>query len=66
MKYKVTIHFVGGGILVYVTKNEEEPNRIKYHLENNIPLAVVESNRTLTIPTHNILAVEEEPLEVNE
>ncbi|MHC3586475.1 hypothetical protein ACYKJ6_04740 [Streptococcus suis] len=56
--FKVKIRFNDGSSLDYTSKDEVEENKIKYSLDNNVPLAIVESNRTIMIVPQNIIFVD--------
>ena len=56
--FKVKIRFNDGSSLDYTSKDKEEENKIKYSLDNNVPLAIVESNRTVMIVPQNIILVD--------
>ncbi|HFU4028653.1 TPA: hypothetical protein ACGOZZ_002226 [Streptococcus suis] len=43
--FKVKIRFNDGSSLDYTSTDEAEENKIKYNLDNNVPLAIAESNR---------------------
>lgn len=56
--FKVKVRFNDGSSLDYTSKDKEEENKIKYSLDNNVPLAIVESNRTVMIVPQNIILVD--------
>ncbi|WP_277294051.1 hypothetical protein [Streptococcus hyointestinalis] len=56
--FKVKVRFNDGSSLDYTSKDEAEENKIRYSLDNNVPLAIVESNRTIMIVPQNIIFVD--------
>ncbi|HEM3856001.1 TPA: hypothetical protein U1U77_001871 [Streptococcus suis] len=56
--FKVKVRFNDGSSLDYTSKDKEEECKIRYSLENNVPLPIVESNRTLMIVPRNIIFVD--------
>lgn len=56
--FKVKVRFNDGSSIDYTSKDKEEENKIKYSLDNNVPLAIVESNRTIMIVPQNIILVD--------
>ncbi|HFI0026224.1 TPA: hypothetical protein ACGOVU_000482 [Streptococcus suis] len=56
--FKVKIRFNDGSSLGYTSTDEAEENKIKYSLDNNVPLAIAESNRTIMIVPQNIILVD--------
>lgn len=56
--FKVKVRFNDGSSLDYTSNDKEEENKIRYSLDNNVPLAIVESNRTVMIVPQNIIFVD--------
>ena len=56
--FKVKVRFNDGSSFDYTSKDEAEVNKIRYSLDNNVPLAIVESNRTVMIVPKNIIFVD--------
>ncbi|CYX58053.1 hypothetical protein [Streptococcus suis] len=56
--FKAKIRFNDGSSLDYTSKDEAEENKIRHSLDNNVPLAIVESNRTIMIVPQNIILVD--------
>lgn len=56
--FKVKVRFNDGSSLDYTSKDEAEVNKIRYSLDNNVPLAIVESNRTVMIVPKNIIFID--------
>lgn len=56
--FKVKVRFNDGSSLDYTSKDKEEENKIRYSLENNVPLPILESNRTIMIVPQNIILVD--------
>ncbi|MGO0053742.1 hypothetical protein PWH33_11365 [Streptococcus suis] len=55
---KVKVRFNDGSSLDYTSNDKAEENKIRYSLDNNAPLAIVESNRTIMIVPQNIIFVD--------
>ncbi|QBX28199.1 hypothetical protein [Streptococcus pseudoporcinus] len=53
--YKVKIEFTSGSSLDYTSRNKDEINKIIHCLENNIPLDIIEGNRTILVVPQNVL-----------
>lgn len=56
--FKVKVRFNDGSSLDYTSKDKEEETKIRYSLENNVPLPILESNRTIMIVPQNIILVD--------
>ncbi|HEM6341949.1 hypothetical protein [Streptococcus suis] len=56
--FKVKVRFNDGSSLDYTSNDKAEENKIRYSLDNNAPLAIVESNRTIMIVPQNIIFVD--------
>ncbi|WP_105117533.1 hypothetical protein [Streptococcus suis] len=56
--FKVKVRFIDGSSLDYTSKDKAEENKIRYNLDNNVPLSIVESNRTIMIVPQNIILVD--------
>ncbi|HEL9597680.1 TPA: hypothetical protein U1266_000417 [Streptococcus suis] len=56
--FKVKVRFNDGSSLDYTSNDKAEENKIRYSLDNNVPLAIVESNRTIMIVPQNIIFVD--------
>lgn len=56
--FKVKVRFNDGSSLDYTSIDKAEENKIRYSLDNNVPLAIVENNRTIMIVPQNIILVD--------
>ena len=56
--FKVKVSFNDGSSLDYSSKDDAEENKIRHSLDNNVPLTIVESNRTIMIVPQNITFVD--------
>lgn len=56
--FKIKIRFNNGSSLDYTSTDEAEENKIRDSLDNNVPLALVENNKTIMIVPQNIILVE--------
>lgn len=55
---EIKIRFNDNSVLDYTSSDEEELNKIRYSLENNVPIGIFEGNRTILIVPQNIILVD--------
>ncbi|QGH01206.1 hypothetical protein [Streptococcus dysgalactiae] len=53
--FKIRVRFVDSSSLDYISKDEEELNKIRFSIENNTPLAITEGSRTILVNPQNII-----------